>query len=72
MPHIAFRHRLAGKASSLLGSVNIALGALFGSASLHAKGHRLRVIGVLQQSCAVDRRTVNAFIDRYMLRQSVA
>ncbi|MBL0940888.1 MAG: hypothetical protein IBJ03_18495 [Gemmatimonadaceae bacterium] len=63
------KHRIAGLWSSLLGSLTILLGAMVHSRTLLVRGHRQRVIGALQQSSAVDRRTVDAFIDRWLARQ---
>ena len=62
-------HRIAGLWSSLVGSLTILVGALVHSRSLLVRGHRQRVIGALRQSSAVDRRTVDAFIDRWLARQ---
>jgi len=70
--YASFRHRLAGHWARSVGSLTILLGALLGSRTLLVYGHRRRVIGVLQESCAVDRRTVDAFIDRWMSRQTIS
>lgn len=63
-------HWLSGRVIAFFGLLNIFLGRLFADQRLAARGHRQRVIGLLQVNCNVDRQTVNEFIDRWLSRRA--
>ena len=64
------QRRVAGRAVAFAGSFNILLGAVLADQARAALGHRQRVVGMLQLNCEVDRRTADAFVDRWLSKRS--
>lgn len=65
------QRRVVGRAVAFAGSLNIVLGTLLADHNREALGHRQRVIGMLQLNCEVDRRTADAFVDRWLSKRAV-
>jgi uncharacterized protein YjbJ (UPF0337 family) len=63
------QRRILGRAIAFAGSVNILLGTMLADQHLAARGHRQRVVGMLQLNCEVDRRTADAFVDRWLSKR---
>jgi hypothetical protein len=72
--HVAYiervQRRVVGKAVAVAGSFNILLGTLLADQARAALGHRQRVVGMLQLNCEVDRRTADAFVDRWLSKRA--
>ena len=64
------QRRMVGKAIALAGSFNILLGTVLADQHRTAHGHRQRVVGMLQLNCEVDRRTADAFVDRWLSKRT--
>lgn len=70
--HVARAQRkVSGRVVALTGSLNILLGAVLANRQRAALGHRQRVVGMLQFNCEVDRRTADAFVDRWMSKRAI-
>ena len=65
------QRRVVGKAVAFAGSFNILLGTVLADQNRSALGHRQRVVGMLQLNCEVDRRTADAFVDRWLSKRSM-
>ncbi len=67
VPRLArLQRRMVGRVVALAGSFNILVGTILADQHRAARGHRQRVAGMLQLNCEVDRRTVEAFVDRWL------
>ena len=64
------QRRVVGRAVAFAGSFNILLGTMLADQSRAALGHRQRVVGMLQLNCEVDRRTADAFVDRWLSKRA--
>ena len=64
------QRRVVGKAVAFAGSFNILLGTMLADRNRAALGHRQRVVGMLQLNCEVDRRTADAFVDRWLSKRA--
>lgn len=73
--HLSYRERVTrrvvGKAVAFAGSFNILLGTMLADQHRAALGHRQRVVGMLQLNCEVDRRTADAFVDRWLSKRAM-
>lgn len=70
--HVArVQRRVVGRVVALAGSLNILLGAVLADRHRAALGHRQRVVGMLQLNCEVDRRTADAFVDRWLSKRAM-
>ena len=71
--HLSFleraQRRVVGRAVAAGGTLNILLGTVLGDLDREALGHRQRVVGMLQLNCEVDRRTADAFVDRWLSKR---
>lgn len=65
-PFARMQRRVAGKAGALAGSFNILVGTALADRRRTVRGHRQRVVGMLQFNCEVDRQTANAFVERWL------
>ena len=64
------QRRVVGRVVALAGSFNILLGTVLADQLRAARGHRQRVVGMLQLNCEVDRRTADEFVDRWLSKRS--
>jgi hypothetical protein len=58
-----------GRVIAFAGSCNILLGMVLLDQHRSARGHRQRVVGMLQLNCEVDRRTADEFVDRWLSKR---
>ena len=65
------QRRIVGRTIAFAGSVNILLGTMLADQQRAARGHRQRVVGMLQLNCEVDRRTADAFVDRWLSKRAM-
>ena len=65
------QRRVVGRAVAFAGSFNILLGTVLADRDRAALGHRQRVVGMLQLNCEVDRRTADAFVDRWLSKRAL-
>lgn len=64
------RRQMIGRVVALAGSFNILLGTVLVDQRRTSRGHRQRVVGMLQLNCEVDRRTADAFVDRWLSKRA--